>query len=428
MRSPVPDYLAEIMGDCGSDNSGTTAQYIPELADADPNRLGVCISTIDGVVYSVGDTDVPFSIQSISKAFVYALAIAEHGLDGVLRKVGVEPSGEAFNEMSLEQGSGRPLNPMINAGALTTHALIGIGNGSPDERFATIRKGLSAFAGRELAVDESMYSSELGVAYRNRAIANMLRSYGVIEAEPNDVVEGYTRQCSITVTLSDLALMGATLANGGLQPVSGEQVVPQHVVRQVLSVMMSCGMYDAAGDWMTTVGFPAKSGVSGGILGVLPGQVGLATFSPRLDQHGNSVRGMRLCDRMSRDMGMHIMEAGEPARAVVRRDRVLRSPDGGTIRICSLQGAIQFSGAERVLRVLAGDEDQHDRVVLDLRRVSSVNDVARRMLAEGMRRLDLEGVAVTVVDPDRVIGELTSAGNPDVVHDLDDFRRFSRLS
>jgi glutaminase len=427
VESLVADYLAMILSDCRPDSSGTTAGYIPELANVAPDRFGVCLSTIDGVTYGAGDTDVSFSIQSISKAFVYALAIAEHGVDSVLRSVGVEPSGEAFNEMSLERGSGRPLNPMINAGALTTHGLVGTADDSPDERFEKVRKGLSAFAGRALDVDEAVYASELSVAYRNRAIANMLRSYGVIAAEPNDLVMGYTRQCSINVTLADLAIMGATLANGGVQPVTGERVVTRDVVRQVLSVMMSCGMYDAAGDWMSTVGIPAKSGVSGGIIGVLPGQVGIATFSPRLDRHGNSVRGIRLYNRMSRDMGMHIMDGGEPARSVVRRDRVLRSPGGGTIRICSLQGAIQFSGAERVVRILVGQHDRHERIVLDLRRVSSINDVSRRMLAEAMRRLDLDGVSVTLVDPYQVMGELHSAGNPEVLQDLGHLRHLTRL-
>ncbi|WP_134323777.1 glutaminase [Cumulibacter soli] len=428
MQTPVTDYLTEILHDCGADNPGANAAYIPELANADSDRLGVCVSTIDGVVYGAGDTDLPFSIQSISKAFVYALAIDEHGLDYVLRSVGVEPSGEAFNELSLEKGSGRPLNPMINAGALTTHSLIGGPADSPTERFEKVHRGLSAFAGRNLEVDEAVYRSELSEAYRNRAIANMLRSYDVFTVDPLQIVEGYTRQCSINVTLRDLALMGATFANGGVQPVTGEQVVAPSVVRQVLSVMMTCGMYDAAGDWMSNVGFPAKSGVAGGILGVLPGQVGIATLSPRLDEHGNSLRGVRLCDRMSRDMGMHIMEGAEPARAVVRRDRVLRSPRGGTIRVCSLQGAIQFSGAERVLRLLADDHDKHEQLVLDLRRVSSLNDVAQRMLAEGMRRFALDGIGIVLVDPERFMTDLSSAGEPTVLRDLGDLRSLARLS
>lgn len=411
MRSPVPDYLQQILDECGGDTSGATADYIPELAAADPDLLGVCLSTIDGTRYEAGDAEVAVSIQSISKPFAYALAIAEHGLDHVLQRVGVEPSGEAFNELSLERDSGRPLNPMINAGALTTHALIGPPDADAEQRFELVRQGLSAFAGRELEVDEAVYSSELDTAYRNIAIANMLRSYGVIDHEPMDVVAGYTRQCSVLVTSRDLAAMAATLANGGVQPSTGEQVVERSVVRQVLSVMMTCGMYDAAGDWMSTIGFPAKSGVSGGILGVLPGQVGIATLSPRLDAHGNSVRGVQLCSRMSSDMGMHIMEPPEPARAVVRRDRVLRGPTGRRVRVLSLQGAIQFSGAELALRTLQDGLDGVDRLVLDLRRVASLNDVAQRMLAEAVRRVQADNIAVTVLDPERRLPE-PAAGQP----------------
>ena len=267
-----------------------------------------------------------------------------------------------------------------------------------DARFARIHRLMSDCAGRELDVDEGVCASEMETAYRNLAIANLLRSYDVINQEPLDVVSGYTRQCAVSVTTRDLAMMAATLGSGGRQPMTGKQVLPPEVVRQVLSVMMTCGMYNAAGDWMSTVGFPAKSGVSGGILGVLPGQVGIATFSPRLDAHGNSTRGVRLCTRMSADMGMHIMQAPEPARATVRRDRTLRGPDGSLVRVVSLQGSIQFSGAERVLRIVA-DGDPVAGFVLDLRRVASTNDVARRMLAELVRRLQLDGTQVALLDP-----------------------------
>lgn len=401
MRSPVPDYLAEILDACG-DDAGALADYIPELASADPDRLAVCVSTIDGTLYQAGDSGTGFSIQSISKPFVYALALAERGLDDVSQSIGVEPSGEAFNELSLERESRRPRNPMINAGALTAHALIGDPDDDVDSRVERVRRLMSDFAGRELQVDRSIYESEMSQAYRNLAIANMLRSYGVITQDPRDVVRGYTQQCSIAVTTADLATMAATLAAGGVQPTTGAQVVPPEVARQVLSVMMSCGMYDAAGDWMTTVGIPAKSGVSGGILGVMPGQLGLATFSPRLDPHGNSTRGVRICTRMSADMGLHIMQAPEPARSTVRRDRTLRGPDGSLARVSSLQGSLQFSGAERVLRTIT-DGTPVALFVLDLRRVSSLDDVARRMLAEMLRRLQLDGAEVALLDPDHVL-------------------------
>ncbi|WP_222047821.1 glutaminase [Modestobacter lapidis] len=397
----MPDYLTEILDACGGD-AGALAGYIPELASADPDRLAVCLSTIDGKLYRAGDSGTEFSIQSISKPFVYALALADHGLDDVLERIGVEPSGEAFNELSLERDSRRPRNPMINAGALTAHALVGDPGDDVDTRVERVRRLMSDFAGRELHVDRRIYESEMSQAYRNLAIANMLRSYGVIGQDPRDVVRGYTQQCAISVTSSDLATMAATLATGGVQPTTGKQVVPEKVARQVLSVMMTCGMYDAAGDWMTTVGFPAKSGVSGGILGALPGQLGMAVFSPRLDSHGNSTRGVRICTRMSADMGLHIMQAPEPARSTVRRDRTLRGPDGSLARVCSLQGSMQFSSVERVVRTVT-DGLPIALFVLDLRRVSSVNDVARRMLAEIVRRLQLDGAEVALLDPDHVL-------------------------
>lgn len=418
--SPIPDYLDEVLHTCGGNTSGANADYIPELAQADPDRLGVCVATADGVEYTAGDAEVEFTIQSISKPFVYALALVEHGLGFVLDRVGVEPSGEAFDELSLDDNSGRPRNPMINAGALTTHWLAGRTGDSGEERFERVRAGLSRFAGRELEVDEQVAGSELATAYRNVALANMLRSKEVFTADPDEIVEGYVRQCALKVTLRDLGRMAATLANGGYEPTTGERVVPPWVVRQVLSVMLTCGMYDGAGEWMSRIGFPAKSGVSGGILGVVPGQVGLATFSPRLDPHGNSVRGVEVCRRLSADMGMHIMSAPEPARSVIRRDRMLRGPRR-TVRVCSLQGTIGFSGAERVLRTLTGPQDSPYALVLDVRRAYTVDDVARRMLSELLRRHLMTGQNVGLVDPHQL---LPRDGLPEGVELLGSLERF----
>lgn len=264
MRPIIPDYLAEALRDVESDTSGERAGYIPELAAANPERLGAAFAMIDGEVYGAGDIDTEFTIQSISKPFVYALALADRGFGPVLARVGVEPSGEAFNEISLESDTGRPLNPMINAGAITVHSLAGAEDLKPTERVERVLHGLSAFAGRRLSMDEAVCASEMEHAHRNLAIAHMLRSHDVLTEDPRAVVDGYTRQCSVLVTTRDLAMMAATLANRGTNPLSGEQVVPEPVVRQVLSVMFSCGMYDAAGDWTTQVGIPAKSGVAGG--------------------------------------------------------------------------------------------------------------------------------------------------------------------
>lgn len=402
MRSMIPDYLDEALSDVAGDTTGTPAGYIPELAAADPDRLGVAFATVDGEVYGAGDVDAAFTIQSISKPFAYALALADRGFDTVLDKVGVEPSGEAFNEISLERGSGRPRNPMINAGAITTHALVGDEKLSPAERLRRVVAGLSAFAGRRLEVDESVCSSELEHAHRNLAIAHMLRSHDVLGEDPEDVVVGYTRQCSLLVTARDLALMAATLANRGVHPRTHEQVVPEPVVRQVLSVMATCGMYDAAGDWATQVGIPAKSGMAGGLIGALPGQIGIATFSPRLDTHGTSTRGVALYERFASDMGLHLMEVPPSARSVIRSVHVVGS-GARAVRVLELQGEIRFAGAERVVREVSGPVSAEARVALDLTRVHSLDDVARRMLLEVARRLTIDGHDVLVVDPELVL-------------------------
>ncbi|MGC4908718.1 glutaminase [Streptomyces cyaneofuscatus] len=401
MRPIIPDYLAEVLGQVEPDLSGEPASYIPELA-ADPERLGAAFATVDGQVHGAGDIDVPFTIQSISKPFAYALALADRGFGPVLAKVGVEPSGEAFNEISLESGTGRPLNPMINAGAITVHSLVAEAGSEPAERVRRVLDGLSAFAGRRLEMDEKVCASEMEHAHRNLAIAHMLRSHDILTEDAGAVVDGYTRQCSVLVTTRDLAMMAATLANRGVNPLSGEQVVPEGVVRHVLSVMFSCGMYDAAGDWTTQVGIPAKSGVAGGLIGALPGRIGIATFSPRLDSHGNSVRGVSLFERFSSDMGLHVMEVPSAGRAVVRSSHVLGSgPDA--LRVLELQGGIGFAGAERVVREVLDTDPQETRVAIDLTRVHAIDDVARRMVLEIARRLTLDGRQVYLVDPETVI-------------------------
>jgi glutaminase len=395
VRSPIHDYLGQVADACTTDDTARVADYIPELARVDPDLFGLAVSTVDGTVYAAGEATTPFTIQSISKPFVYALALEEHGVDDVLRRVDVEPSGEAFNELSLEKGSGRPLNAMINAGALVVHTMIG----SAEGRSERILAGLSAFAGRELDVDEAAYRSEVETSFRNYAIANMLRSHGTIAEDPEDVVVGYTRQCSVRVTTRDLALMAATLANGGVHPVTQEQVVGEDVVRQVLSVMLSSGMYDAAGDWISTVGFPAKSGVSGGIMGALPGQLGVAAVSPPLDEQGHSVRAVEACRRLSRDMGLHMMDAPQPARTAIRRTHTVRRENGEHVIVYALHGSVQFAAAERLLRDLESS-DLPELVTLDLTKVHTINAVARRMVLDAIRRLLDEEHQVVLVDPD----------------------------
>ncbi|WP_345266427.1 glutaminase A [Nocardioides nanhaiensis] len=414
MRSPVQQYLQDIADRCGG-TAGEVASYIPELAAADPDRFALALATVDGHVYTVGDAEVRYSIQSISKPFTYALALADQGAEAVAEKVDVEPSGEAFNEISLAAQTGRPRNPMINAGAITAASLVRGATG--EERFNRVLEWYGAFAGRDLDVDEGVYGSELGTAHRNRAIAHMLREYEILEGDPEETLAQYIRQCAIAVDTRDLALMAATLANGGVQPVTGERVLETGSVERVLSVMATCGMYDAAGDWISTVGMPAKSGVSGGIIAVLPGQVGVAVFSPRLDAHGNSARGVQLCERMSRDMEMHLMHVGRSSHTAVRASYPLshlasrrRRPDADQAvlaehaersRVYELHGDLLFAGAERVVRAVVDDEPE--LAVVDLRRVDDVAEVAGVTLL-GLRALLREADSeAVVVDPQGVL-------------------------
>lgn len=399
MKTPIPEYLQEVLE--GTEDGGAVASYIPELARVNPDQLGAALCMSDGRLYTAGDAEARFTIQSISKPFVYALAVQERGLDEVLKHIGVEPSGETFNSASLDPATQRPDNPMVNIGAIATHALVRP-EATVAERVEHVRAGLSAFAGRELQMDEDVCTSELATAFRNLSLAYLVRSVGGFEQDPRDVVEGYTRQCSLQVDVRDLAVMAMTLANAGVNPVTRERVVDEEVAQQVLSVMTTCGMYDATGDWMTQVGIPAKSGVGGGVIGALPGQVGVAVFSPRLDPVGNSVRGVQAFERFSKDMGMHLLKAPPLSRDVIRRAGV-RESDHGPVYAVELQGPLRFSSTERVLRRLQEIEADGHGVAVDLTRVSSVDDVSRRMLMEGLRRLRLDGHAVFFVDPKSAI-------------------------
>lgn len=422
MKSPIPDYLKGVLEKARPLESGQPASYIDVLAKADTSRSAVALATVDGSVYSVGDDHVEFSIQSISKPFVYALAIQDQGLAGVLEKVGVEPSGDAFNRLSLEAGTNRPMNPMINAGAVATHALVVSPDATVEQRVDRILQALSKVAGRQLHVDEAVYEAELKDANRNMGLGYMLKAAGMISCDPQDAVRGYIRQCSINVNVRDLAMMAATLGNGGVHPVSGERIIPQDSVRQVLSVMATCGMYNSSGDWISNVGIPAKSGVSGGIIGALPGQLGLAVFSPRLDERGNSVRGVAMCKQLSHDMGFHMMDVSQIGRASVRS--WVTTIAGGAkqphecqqdVAVFELRGAVRFSGAERLTRAIireihppsednpgSGVHPHACAVLFSFRDTYSLNDVARRLIHENIRRLATT-TNVVVIDPAGVL-------------------------
>src|SRR5436309_14649994 len=262
-KPPLQRFLDRCRQDFSSEIGGAVADYIPELGKADPNHFGIALATLDGHVYEVGDTKVPFTIQSMSKPFVFALALDTLGGARVESAIGVEPSGDPFNSIRLN-AQNHPFNPMVNAGAIACSGLIFEAKG--DGAFDYIRQALGRFAGRELDVDDAVYSSESLTGDRNRAIGYLLRTNAVIKDNVRSVLDVYFRQCAILVTARDIAVMAATLANRGVNPVTGVQVITPHIVARTLSVMTSSGMYDYAGEWTYRVGIPAKSGLGGGIV------------------------------------------------------------------------------------------------------------------------------------------------------------------
>lgn len=305
----LQDDLATALEESRDIGWGEPADYLRDVQGPDINAFAAALCTTQGEVTGVGNHDRLLALQSVSKAFTYAVALQERGLDRVLAFIGVEPSGEAFNELS-QHDDGRPFNPLINAGAIMAQALVP--GETLEEREALLLDRYAALAGAPLAVSEEVLAAEQVRADRNFALAHMLASSGMLSHDPHEVVQGYLRQCSVEVTTTQLAVMGATFAGGGRNPVTGERVFDERVVQQTLSVMLTCGMYDASGTWVSQIGIPAKSGVSGAMLGVVPGALGLATWSPRLDSYGNSIRGLDLFRRLSDRWDLHVLRHRDP--------------------------------------------------------------------------------------------------------------------
>jgi glutaminase len=409
VASPLVGVLKRAHADLRALDTGTVADYIPELGLARPDWFGISVATVDGEVFDFGDAGRTFTIQSISKPFVFGMALEEHGCDAVLQKVGVEPSGDAFNSVAVEPRTNRPFNPMVNAGAIVTSALVD--GDVPEARIERIRESFSRFAGRELAIDTRVFESEQSTGDRNRALAWLMRSFGMIERDVQDALDVYFAQCSILVTSRDLALMAATLANHGINPLTGDRALDAPYVANVLSVMTTCGMYDYAGSWVHNVGLPAKSGVAGGVLAVLPGHFGIGVFSPPLDEQGNSVRGIAVCERLSAELQLHVLHARSVVRSVVRRtlrgdevrsNRMRTAGEEETmaarrraIVVHELQGDLVFSTAEKVHRTVGEHLDGVDFVVLDCKHVNSVDGPARDVL-EGLAA-ELESSGRTLI-------------------------------
>jgi glutaminase len=296
---------------------GVVSDVYPVLAQVDPSLFGVAVVGVDGHEFLAGDVDVPFALMSVAKPFVFALACEHHGIDAVVDHVGVDATGRPFNSLSAVEAStdGRT-NPMVNAGAIACTGMLAGPGGvrGVEAAWAELREGLSAFAGRDLALEEQALASARGSNQRNRAIAQLLHSLGRLP-DPDLALDLYTRQSCLAVTARDLAVMGATLADGGVNPVSGRRVVGAEVAARTLAVMTTAGLYETSGQWLVQVGLPGKSGIGGGLVTAAPGKGGLGTFSPRLDAAGNSVRGVLAAARLSRELGLDLFgsaAAGPP--------------------------------------------------------------------------------------------------------------------
>lgn len=413
--SPVQDYLDDLHRQYAPLQDGAVATYIPELAKANPDWFAVCMTTADGKTYQAGDAGQCFTIQSISKALVFGLALADNGWEGVLKRVGVEPSGDAFNAIVFDESFNRPFNPMVNAGAIATTSLIKAR--SLAERNSRILEFIGSFAGRALEVDQEVYRSERETGHRNRAIGHLMRNFDMLTDDVDAVLDAYFRQCSVLVDCRDLSMIAATLANGGVNPLTGQRVLSAFYVRCVLSVMASCGMYDFAGQWAYKVGMPAKSGVSGGIIAVLPGQLGIGVFSPRIDAKGNTVRGVKVCEATAEHFGLHQFDAAPNARSIIRREargnsissrrvrplyeRDYLQQEGHRIIIIELQGQMFFGATERLLRHLEQRLDGVSHLILDFRRVAAIAPNTVSLLVNLKQVIDQAGVELLISGADK---------------------------
>ena len=291
-----------------SREEGTVATYIPALAQASPSAFGVCVAGARGGLFAMGDAELEFSIQSISKIFVFASICESIGPEEARRKLGVNSTGLPFDSvMAIELNADRTMNPMVNAGALATTSLVpGV---TACDKFESIVAALSCFAGRQLVMDDNVYESEAATNFRNRGIAHLLDGYGRMYCDPDVATDVYTRQCALLVSACDLAVMGATLANGGVNPMTGVQAIATRHCQHVLAVLATSGLYERSGDWLYDVGLPGKSGVSGGIVTVSPGKGGVGTYSPPLDAAGNSVRGQHLTRYLAEELGLSLFDS-----------------------------------------------------------------------------------------------------------------------
>jgi len=308
-KLPSSDLIQQLIHDAHErykpNTDGTNSRVYPALERVSSDLFGICLVGASGRVHSVGDTEHEFTIMSVSKPFIFALVCQTVGSKKARELLGANSTGMAFNSAgAIERSPDGRTNPMVNSGAIMTTSLVP--GATVDEKWKFIHTGLSKFAGRELTLNDEVYQSATETNYQNRGIANILHGRKLMYSDPLEATDLYTRQCSLNINTKDLALMGATLANGGLNPITGERVVSLSVCHYTLAIMITAGLYENSGDWLYNTGLPGKSGIGGGIVTVAPGKGGLGTFAPPLDSAGNSVKGQLVTQYLSRRLGLDL--------------------------------------------------------------------------------------------------------------------------
>jgi len=306
---PSPDVVKALVAEAHerlkSNTDGQNSQVYPALARVPSDLFGVCVVGTSGNVYAIGDSDYEFTIMSVSKPFILALVCEILGPEKVREKIGVNATGRAFNSLEgVERGDDGRSNPMVNSGAIATTSLVP--GATLEAKWKFIHEGLSRFAGHTLPLNDEVYASASETNFRNQSLARLLQSYGRVYMNPAEATDLYTKQCSLNVSAKDLAVMGATLADGGVNPITRERVVDPMVCHYALAVMATAGLYETSGDWLYDIGLPGKSGIGGGIVTVSPGKGGLGTFAPLLDKAGNSVKGQLVAKFLSQRLGMDL--------------------------------------------------------------------------------------------------------------------------
>ena len=319
--------IGELLDDLHAKYKDCDEGVVKELTQGDPSHFGLAVTSRDGQQWTAGDCEIAFTIQSLAKPLVYALALGLLGERAVGERVGVEPSGEPYNAIELEEETGRPANAMLNAGALATCGLLleTYGEGA----WKRIHETISGAVGRSLEVDEATFRAEQKIGHRHHAMVHLMVSQGVVKANPEEVVNLYFRQCSLLLNCCELSLIGATVANKGVNPRTGEQILESWTIQDMLSVMLTCGMYDSAGNWVVRVGIPAKSGIAGGLFGVVNRQVGIATYSPPLDSEGHSMRGVRAITEISEKCALHAFHPQNHGSNFLRAWHAFGDPQSG---------------------------------------------------------------------------------------------------